>query len=101
MSDAGKPAGIMAGLAILGGLLFGVLTWRVSNTAPWSYGVDDPALHADGFYPAETGEGGGRLRWSRPAAGWLVLVGRAARVVDEGDAGSHGWAGPTARVIGW
>src|SRR5689334_21664130 len=76
-----QRGGILAGLVFLGLLLFGVLTWRVSSVGAWSYGVDDPGWHADGFYPSETGEGGVRFRWSRPAAGWLVPAVATRQVV--------------------
>ena len=77
----GTAVGTGAALLLLGLLLGGTLIWRLSTMGPLSYTVDDPALHADGFYPVETGEGGVRFRWSRPSAGFLLPALAARQVV--------------------
>src|SRR5690242_15495618 len=70
--------GIAALLLLLGLGLEVAWSGRLVALPPISYAVDDSALPMDGFYPAETGEGGVRFRWSRPAAG-LLLPALAAR----------------------
>ena len=64
--------GIAVALLLLGLLLIGAWSGRVAAMPPISVAADDPGLPMDGFYPAETGEGGVRFRWSRPAAGVRV-----------------------------
>ena len=68
----GGAAGVALGLAALGLLAVALLSLRLALLAPLTYSMDNPALHADGFYPTETSADGARFRWSRPSAGFLV-----------------------------